>query len=443
MQRLKPLDQLALGFMVFALFLGAGNIIFPPSAGMEAGSSVWWAASGFLITAVGLPLLGIVAVAYVGGGLSRLTLPLGKTTGLLIAVVVYLAIGPLFATPRTAMVSFEMAMVPITGNSAFSLALYCFVYFALVIFLAFHQGALVERIGKWITPILLLGLLVLGVSAVLFPSGSFSSPAPAYQKAPLLKGVVEGYLTMDTLGAVVFGVVVSSAIRNRGIKDDTLVMRYTIRAGLIAACGLACVYLAFFYLGATNSSIASDATNGAQILAAYVQHQFGFAGHLLLGSVIVLACLTTAVGLTVACGEFFSALLNVSYRHTVLGFAGFSLLVANIGLSQLISVSLPVLIALYPMAIMLVVLNLLKGCWYSAPRVFKPVMGVTFVFGVCDGLSAAGLNDWVPSIFSTLPLASQNLGWLLPVLLAWIVAVSFDQWSLRAQRTLSSSSDGS
>lgn len=441
MQRLKPLDQLALGFMVFALFLGAGNIIFPPSAGMAAGSSVWWAAAGFLITAVGLPLLGIVAVAYVGGGLSRLTLPLGRTAGLLIAITVYLAIGPLFATPRTAMVSFEMAVVPMVGNSAVSLALYCSVYFAAVVFLAFQRGALVEHIGKWITPILLLGLLILGLGAVLFPAGDFSDPLPAYQKTPLLKGVVEGYLTMDTLGALVFGVVVSSAVRNRGIQDDTLVVRYTIRAGLIAACGLACVYLAFFYLGATSSHIVANATNGAQILAAYVQHQFGIWGHLLLALVIVLACVTTAVGLIVACGEFFSEILGLSYRSLVLGFAGFSLLVANIGLSQLISVSLPVLIALYPMAIMLVVLNLLNGCWNTASRVFKPVMTVVFVLGVCDGLSAAGLAEWTPDFLKSLPLAGQNLGWLVPTLLIWCLSVAFDFWLTRSKPSLATYSD--
>ncbi len=436
MTRLKGLDLLALGFMTFALFLGAGNIIFPPSAGLAAGQSLWSAALGFLLTGVGLPLLTVVALARVGGGMDRLTAPLGRGAGTLLAVAVYLAIGPLFATPRTAVVSFEMGIAPFSGNTAIPLFAYTVLFFSATLFLAVNPGQLVNRVGKFITPVLLAALLVLGGAAVLAPAGDVGVTAESYRNSPLLKGFLEGYLTMDTLGALVFGIVIATAIRDRGVSDPALVTRYSVVAGAIAALGLSLVYLALFYLGATSQGIAAEAQNGVQILTTYVQHTFGTPGSLLLAVVITLACLTTAVGLTTACGEFFSSLMPVGYRTVVVVFTLFSLLVANQGLTQLISVSVPVLVGLYPLAIMLVALSLLDGCWVSPRRIFVPVMAVTLVFGVVDGLSAAGFNDLVPVLFTQLPLAAQSMGWLVPVLVTLAIAFVMDR--LLGQRRLAS-----
>lgn len=433
MNRLKGFDLLALGFMTFALFLGAGNIIFPPSAGMAAGELVWHAALGFLLTGVGLPLLTVVALARVGGGMDRLTAPLGKVAGTGLAVAVYLAIGPLFATPRTAVVSFEMGIAPFSGNSGTPLFIYTLVFFAAMLFLVLNPGQLVNRIGKFITPVLLAALLVLGGAAIFAPAGEVGVATEGYRASPLIKGFLEGYLTMDTLGALVFGIVIATAIRDRGVTEPALVTRYSMIAGVIAAIGLSLVYLALFYLGASSQGIAAGAENGVQILTTYVQHTFGTPGSLLLAVVITLACLTTAVGLTTACGEFFSGLLPVSYRTVVIVFALFSLLVANQGLTQLISVSVPVLVGLYPLAIVLVALSLLDRFWVSPSRVFMPVMAVTLIFGVVDGLAAAGFSDWIPTLFTQLPLADQSMGWLVPVLVMLVLAVATDRLLGRAE----------
>lgn len=199
---------------------------------------------------------------------------------------------------------------------------------------------------------------------------------------------------MDTLGALVFGIVIATAIRDHGVTDDASVTRYSMIAGTIAAVGLSLVYLALFYLGATSQGIAGEAQNGVQILTAYVQHTFGTAGSLLLAVVITLACLTTAVGLITACGEFFSKLLPVSYRSVVIAFGLFSLLVANQGLTQLISLSVPVLVGLYPLAIVLVALSLLDKLWVDPRLVFIPTMAVALVFGLADGIVAAGFRAW-------------------------------------------------
>lgn len=427
MTRLKTADVLGLGFMTFALFLGAGNIIFPPSAGMAAGEAVWTAALGFLLTGVGLPLLTVVALARVGGGMSQLTAPLGRQAGLLFAVMVYLAIGPLFATPRTAVVSFEMGLAPFTGGESLPLALYTLAYFAAVLFLALNPGRLLERVGKLITPVLIVGLLVLGGAAVMAPAGAVGTTAADYRDAPLMQGFLQGYLTMDTLGALVFGIVIATAIRDHGVDMAHRVTRYSIIAALIAGTGLALVYLALFRLGATSQGIAGEAQNGVQILTAYVQHTFGPFGGVLLAVVIGLACLTTAVGLVTASGEFFSSQFPISYRSVVILVSLFSLLVSNLGLTQLISISVPVLVGLYPLAIVLVVLSLADRLWLQAPRVFVPVMAVTLVFGVFGGLAAAGFTALVPDVLETLPLAEHSLGWLLPVLTTLLLAAGHDR----------------
>lgn len=421
-------DVFALGFMTFALFLGAGNIIFPAESGLQAGATVWLAALGFLLTGVGLPLLTVVALARVGGGLTALTQPLGKVAGVILAVAVYLAIGPFFATPRTAVVSYEIGVVPFFGNSSKGLLVYSTAYFSLVLFLSITPNKIIDRIGTLITPVLLLALVILGGAAFMKPAGAVGEALAMYQQEAFLQGFLHGYLTMDALGALAFGVVIATALRSKGVQSERLVTRYSIYAGLIAALGLSAVYLSLFYLGATSQGIASEAQNGGQVLAVYVQHVFGPVGNVLLAVVIALACLTTAVGLLVACGEFFSELLNIAYKYVVVFFVVFSWVVSNQGLDQLIKVSVPVLTGLYPLAIVLVALSLLAHYWRSTALVFRGTMLVTLVFGVVDGLSAAGFSAWVPEVFSRLPLAQQQMGWLVPAVVVMLCLTVVDRY---------------
>ncbi|QLF92310.1 branched-chain amino acid transport system II carrier protein [Pseudomonas sp. ABC1] len=427
MVRLKGFDLLALGFLTFALFLGAGNIIFPASAGLAAGDRLWSTAAGFLLTGVGLPLLTVVALARVGGGMPGLTAPLGRKAGVLLAVAVYLAVGPLFATPRTAVVSFEIGVVPFVGDSALALLIYTSLYFAVALFFVLSPGRLLDRVGKVVTPVLLLALLVLGGAALFMPAGAPGAASDSYREQPMLNGFLDGYLTMDALGALVFGVVIATAVRGRGITDLGLITRYTSIAGLIAAVGLSAVYLSLFYLGAGSHEVAQGAENGGQVLTAYVEHTFGRGGILLLSGVILLACLTTGVGLLVACGEFFSDLLRIPYSLVVWVFTLFSFAVSNIGLNQLISLSIPVMAGLYPLAIVLVVLSLLDRFWLSSSRVMIPVMAVTLFFGMIDGFRSTGVDVALPWMLDRLPLAGLNLGWVVPVVSTLALAILWDR----------------
>ncbi|CAI8716940.1 branched chain amino acid transporter BrnQ [Pseudomonas sp. IT-347P] len=427
MKVLKGQDILALGFMTFALFVGAGNIIFPPIVGLQAGPHVWMAALGFLITAVGLPVITVVALAKVGGAMDALSSPIGKIAGGILAAACYLAVGPLFATPRTATVSFEVGLAPLTGESPLALFLYSSVYFLLVFFISLYPGRLLDTVGRFLAPLKIIALAVLGIAAFALPAGDIGHGTPEYVAAPFSQGFINGYLTMDTLGALVFGIVIVNAIRSRGVESPALITRYAIIAGLIAGVGLALVYVSLFRLGSGSHEVAVGATNGAAVLHAYVQHTFGSLGSGFLAVLISLACLVTAVGLTCACAEYFSRVLPLSYKTLVIILAAFSLLVSNLGLTKLIAFSIPVLTAIYPPCIVLVALSFCKDFWHEHGRIIGPVMLVSFIFGTIDALKGAGLADWMPAQLSHLPLSEQGLAWLVPCVMTLVVAVVCDR----------------
>ncbi len=425
--RLSSKDIMALGFMTFALFVGAGNIIFPPMVGLQSGEHVWWAALGFLITAVGLPVITVIALARVGGGIDALSTPIGRSAGLVLATVCYLAVGPLFAIPRTATVSFEVGIAPLTGNGPLPLFIYSVVYFALVIGISLYPGRLLDTVGHILAPLKILALAILGIAALIWPAGPLITATDAYQQAPFSSGFVNGYLTMDTLGALVFGIVIVNAARSRGVVSAVLLTRYTIWAGLIAGIGLTLVYLSLFKLGSSSGSLVPDAQNGAVILHAYVQHTFGGLGSMFLAALIFIACMVTAVGLTCACAEFFAQYLRLSYRTLVFILGIFSMLVSNLGLSHLIQISIPVLTAIYPPCIVLVLMSFTLRWWHHASRIVAPVMLISLVFGILDAVKASTFTNFLPAWAHHLPLAEQGLAWLPPSLLVFVVIGLYDR----------------
>ena len=433
--RLTSRDILALGFMTFALFVGAGNIIFPPVVGMQSGDHVWVAAIGFLITAVGLPVLTVIALARVGGGIDALSSPIGKAAGLLLATVCYLAVGPLFATPRTATVSFAVGIAPLTGDGTMPLFVYSLIYFALVIAISLYPGKLLDTVGHYLAPLKIIALTVLGIAALVWPAGGLKSAAESYQHAAFSTGFVNGYLTMDTLGALVFGIVIVNAARSRGVEDSKLLTRYTIMAGLIAGVGLTLVYLSLFQLGSGIGSLVKPDANGAEILHAYVQQTFGNYGSIFLAALIFVACMVTAIGLTCACAEFFAQYLPLSYKTLVIILGLFSMLVSNLGLSHLIQISIPVLTAIYPPCIVLVVLSFTLSWWNKSARIVAPAMLVSLLFGIVDAIKTTSFSGMLPDVMTHLPLAEQGLSWLPPSLVMLLIAAVIDRVLGRQQVT--------
>lgn len=439
--QLKKRDIIALGFMTFALFVGAGNIIFPPMVGLQAGGQIWLAAIGFLITAVGLPVITVMAIAKAGGGIDSLSAPIGRRAGLLLATVCYLAVGPLFATPRTTTVSFEVAIAPLTGNNTLALLIYSVLYYLLVVAVSLNPGKLLNTVGHVLAPVKIVALVILALAALLWPAGAISEAVGVYQHQAFAGGFVNGYLTMDTLAGLVFGIVIVNAARSRGVTEAGRLTRYTIHAGIIAGSGLTLLYLALFHLGSTSSSLVEKSANGADILQAYVHYTFGAAGSILLSVLIVISCIVTAVGLTCACAEFFSRLLPLSYRTLVFMLATFAVLISNLGLNELIQWSKPVLHAIYPPCIVLIILSFCRSWWYNSSRIMVPAILVSLLFGLLDAIKTSLLYQLLPArlqqlITHHLPLVNQGLGWLLPVLLVLAVCVLWDRLAKQPLTTL-------
>ncbi|WP_076540840.1 branched-chain amino acid transport system II carrier protein [Shewanella sp. UCD-KL21] len=423
-------DTVGLGFMTFAFFLGAGNLIFPPFAGMLAGENMTLAMLGFLITAVGLPLAGLIAIAKANGKVMAM-LPAFAATAL--AISIYIIIGPAFAVPRTGLVAFEIGARPFLDSADAIIQLgglslnkaqlfYTIGFFALAMLLSLFPGKLLDSVGKVLTPILIFLLVGLALSVIITPSAAIQAASGDYINSPLSKGILEGYNTMDTLASLIFGMLIIDILRKKGITDSKAQTRYLVRAAIIAASGLAFVYVSLFYLGATAGDIALGAENGGQILTNYVTHEFGTMGTILLATVVSIACLTTAVGLITACSEFFNELLpKISYKAFVIFFGVVCATVANVGLTQLIHISIPVLMTIYPVAIALVAITFLTERFPRPEFSHRLVLSIALFFGIFDGLQVAGVDT---SFLSFMPLHAEGMAWLLPVGLA-IVACLF------------------
>ena len=423
---LSSSDILALGFMNFAFFLGAGNIIFPPLAGAMAGEHLTLATLGFLVTAVGLPLISLIAVAKAGGGIVDMAKYLPPKIATLLALVVFIVIGPSFATPRAALVAYEISVNPfldksLLDNGASSLAIFSILFFLIVGYLSLSTGKLLDMIGKVITPLLIVLLVILSASVFINPLADLGNATQEYIDSPFTKGFLEGYNTMDTLGALVFGMLIINVIKSKGINDKKMQYKYLVMAGSIAALGLTFVYVSLFYLGGTSQGIAANVSNGGEIIALYVQALFNTPGLILLSMVVGLACLTTAVGLVSAMSEFLVT-LKPNWNRKLLVVLNCSLcaLVTNVGLSELIALSVPVLFVIYPVAIALVALTLLNNFLSKKKQSYRFVMSVALFFGLLDGLKVAGFNM---HNFDFLPLFEKGMAWVLPTCAALIIAI--------------------
>ncbi|MBY6085426.1 branched-chain amino acid transport system II carrier protein [Priestia flexa] len=421
-------ETLAIGLMLFALFFGAGNMIFPPSLGQQAGVNTWSATVGFLITGVGLPLLGIIAISKTNGDFTKIANRVHPIFGIFFTIVLYLAIGPFFGIPRTDTVAFEIGVTPFLSDSALAsnvpLMIYTIIFFGITLFLSLNPTKIVDRIGKVLTPLLLTVLAILVLKSLLTPMGEFQLPQPRYESASFVAGFVDGYLTMDAIAALVFGIVVISSIREKGIVNSQKLSAICIKAGFIAAIGLILVYVSLAYIGASSVESIGMQANGGAILTAVARELFGGFGTIILGLAITFACLTTSIGLISACSSFFNRIFpKISYKGFVVVLTIFSAVIANVGLTQLISISVPILTFIYPIAISLIVLSLVASVLRFGREVYVLAVVTSSFFSLFDGLNAANLKiASIDKLFTNyLPLYSDGMGWLIPTLIACII----------------------
>ncbi|MER2190074.1 MAG: branched-chain amino acid transport system II carrier protein [Solibacillus sp.] len=420
-------ENLAVGFMLFALFLGAGNIIFPPLLGQQAGENIFISMVGFLITGVGLPLLGIVTVAKNGGDLQELSSRINPYFGIIFTTIIYLSIGPFFAIPRTGAVSYSIGIAPLLSESMqeswIPLFLTTIVFFGITLYLAYNPTKIVDRVGKILTPALLIVICLLAIKAVLTPLGPIGEATGPYVDNAFGESFVQGYLTMDVLASLVFGIVIVQGIAARGVVDRAQQVKITVFAGIVAAVGLAFVYVSLGYIGVTSTSAIGFHDDGGQIISAAANALYGSAGTIILSATIILACLTTSVGLLSANATFFAKIYpKISYRSYLIFFALFSFAVSNFGLAKLVSLSLPVLMAIYPIAIVLMILALFGNLFNHAPIVYGVSLIFTGVVALYDGIKTAGFK--IPAyenLLAMLPLYEQSIGWLVPAIVGAVI----------------------
>ncbi|CAM4074061.1 branched-chain amino acid transport system II carrier protein [Mesobacillus thioparans] len=426
-----------IGTMLFGMYFGAGNLIFPIQLGQLAGTNFWPALIGFLVTAIGLPFLGILAIGLSGSiGLRDLAGRVHPVFGIAFATVLYLTIGPFFAIPRTATVPFVVGFEPYIapGQAGLWLGIFSFVFFAIVYFFSLHPAKVMDYIGKYLTPAFLVFLFLLIGFSVFNPMGSYGEPAGAYEKLAFMTGFKEGYNTMDALASLAFGIVVIHAIKRQGITDKKDIAKATMKSGIFAMSLMMLIYGLITYMGASSVAAIGTFENGGQIFAAVAQHYFGSFGAILLAIIIVLACLKTSIGLITACSEFFNDLFpKVSYRSYVFILSFVSFAIANFGLNNIIQFAVPVLMFLYPLAIILILLTLLSPLFGNRQSVYSASMAMTFLVSFFDGYSALAANvanlnvpifNSIKTIYMDyLPLYDLGLGWILPAFIGAVIGI--------------------
>ena len=423
MNSFKKSELLTIGFMMFSIFFGAGNLIFPPALGQAAGTSTPLAMLGFLTTGVGLPLLGITAIALQGGRyLELINTRMYPWFATALLVVLYLCIGPVFAVPRTGAVSFEIGIRPFLQEDSLKIgqAVYTALFFGASYYLSLNPNKLIDRVGKMLTPVLLVVLAVLFAKAFLSPLGTILPPTGNYIEAPFTQGFQDGYQTMDLLASVAIGTLVVNAVRMRGVTDNRAIGRICLIAGLITVSLMACVYGSLAYLGATSTMVLGHSPNGGQLLASAVSIFFSTAGNGLLAAIIILACLTTSCGMLSGGAWFFNQLFKkrISYERLLLFFTLFSFAVSNVGLTQIIALAVPFLVTIYPLVIVFVILSLFDRMIGWRKGVYHWALNLTLIFALIDGLNAAGIHFHLLNQLLTayLPFYSLTMGWVVPAL---------------------------
>lgn len=425
--KLDKKNMLLISFMLFSLFFGAGNLIFPPFLGQNAGDQSIPAMLGFLVTAVVLPVLGVIVVARFDG-LNQLARNVGPKFASVFTVLIYLSIGPGLGIPRAASVPFEMAVAPYLPdgtNLTVWMVGYSLVFFLVALWLCLNPGKLVNRIGSFLTPSLLTLLCLLFVVFLFRGETKVASAQAAYTTAPFLQGFSDGYQTMDTIAALNFGLVIATTLTAFGLKEKKSVIRHTVLAGIFAGTILAIVYVMLAYMGMCSSGVYAIQENGAWTLRCIVYQLFGNPGAILLAAIFTLACLTTCVGLINSISQYFSTQLQkLNYRQWVFVIVVFSFFVCNLGLNAILSISIPVLNAIYPISIILILLGLSHKLWQKNRYVYPVTILATGCVSVVYALDAAGVPmGFLGALLHKLPLYSLGFCWVGVAAVAIVVSV--------------------
>ncbi|MBW9146988.1 branched-chain amino acid transport system II carrier protein [Clostridium sp. CM027] len=405
-----------IGFALFAMFFGAGNLIFPPFLGKTAGSAFFASIIGFLITGVGLPLTGVIACAKINGTYDKMANRVGKKFAIITGVALILVIGPLFAIPRTAASTFELGIHPIFPSVPQNIVV--ILYFAITLAFVLKPSSIIDNIGKILTPALLLMLAIIIFKGIIDPIGPVV--ATSY-KGGFSKALIEGYQTMDAMASVIFAGIIISSVRAKGYKNTKDIMNMTIKSALVAVAGLTFVYAGLMYLGTQTSTLFPADISRTKLVTELVKLDLGSVGAVILSLCVALACLTTAIGLLASGATFFANLSNnkVSYKTAAVIMAVVSGLIATKDVDSIITLAGPVLQILYPIVIVLIVITLLGDIVKSNTAVAITTY-TALIISILDTINSIYANSI--GFIKFIPLSSVGFSWLIPALIAFVIS---------------------
>ncbi|MBO3096950.1 branched-chain amino acid transport system II carrier protein [Gelidibacter pelagius] len=412
----KTKDILITGFALFSMFFGAGNLILPPFLGFNAGPDWFLVTIGFVITAVVIPILGIIAHAKLQGTMYDFGKKVSPIFSIIFCILVY-AICIILPAPRTASVTHEMAIAPFFNSSGL---LTSSIYFLLVFIFVMNRSKVLDLLGKYLTPIIIAILLAIIGIAVFLPADTMQA---SQFKTPLVDGILEGYQTFDALAAMVVGAVLIISINLNSSQSFVEKRQLIFKAGLVAGFGLFVIYTGLILIGSLHNSEFPLNVTRPELLLGLGNKTLGSAGASLLSILIALACFTTAVGIVTGTADYFKGLFNNSQQaYTLTAIIGSLLGVAmgQFDVGFIIDIAIPALMFIYPITIILILLNTIPDQWASS-LVFRGVVITAFIFSIPDFLKILMPSENLNAIIDFIPLGQFNLGWLLPSLAMFVL----------------------
>lgn len=411
-------DVIVIGFALFAMFFGAGNLIFPPYLGKIVGSNFMIAIIGFIITGVGLPLLGIISCAKFGGSFHDMTRRINRPFSIIATAALVLAIGPMLAIPRTAATTYELGIKPFFPSSGPLPSI--IIYFLINLFFVLRPSSIIDDIGKILTPALLVMLSLIVLKGILFPIGNI---VPVIKENVFSTALLEGYQTMDAMASVIFSTIVLASVKGKGYSKREEVTNMVIRSGLIAVLGLGFIYGGLLYLGAQTVNLFPAEITKTVLVTQIAEKTLGSFGSVALALSVSLACLTTSIGLTAASAEFFCNLTRekISYRNNSIIITVASIIIAKMGVDAIVKFAVPVLNILYPIVIVFILITLFDK-YIRNDNVLRVTVYTTLVFSILDTIKSLGYaNSAVKILIGLIPLSNIGFTWVIPSIVAFII----------------------
>lgn len=438
-RKLSLKETIIVASTLFGMFFGAGNLIFPVHLGQMAGNNSWPAIIGFIVTAVSIPILAVAAIGNThSDDLQHLSSKVSGWYGVAFTALLYLTIGPFFAIPRCATVSFTTGLAPLIGEEHMTVGLLVFslVFFAIVMYFSLKPSGITTWIGKFMNPVFLIFLGILVIAALSNPGAAMAEvePVEAYQSGAFFSGFLEGYGTMDAIAGLAFGIVIIQVVRELGVEDDGDVAKATVKSGFFTAVLMGIIYILTIIMGAQSRGLFDVSDNGGIALTQISTHYLGSAGGIILALTIAFACLKTAIGLITSCSSMFVKMFpgKLSYNGWAIVFTLFSFGISNVGLTAIINYSIPVLMLLYPLATVLIILALSEKAFGKSRYVYQWVtlcaaIPAFFDFfktlpeSIQNALNIPALTAVGARIF---PLFDLGLGWIVPAIAGLIIGLA-------------------